>query len=70
MSKRRIIIEIRNDDISDWEAMTLVKHVIEQGKVSKIKDVPQYCFVTTFANGFKVSAREKYKLKSDSFVVY
>lgn len=68
--KRRIIIEIRNDDISDWEAMTMVKYVIEQGKISKTKDTPQYCFATTFPGGFKVLAREKYKTKADSFVVY
>jgi len=67
--KRRIIIEVRNDSISDMHAVELVASVVAQGKISKIKGEEQYCFMTTFLNGYHVYARERYNTQAHSFVV-
>lgn len=66
---RRIIIEIKDDSVSEEKALRYVTHVVSQGRISKTKGVPQYCFLTTFKGGIRVYAREKYKTKADSFVV-
>jgi len=71
--KRRIIINIIDDSISDLEAAEAVKQVIKSGKSSKIKNIPQYCFVTTFTGGslekLVVYANEKRYTTSDIFYV-
>jgi hypothetical protein len=45
---RKIIIEMRDDDITDLVAAWLVRRVIEQGKISTEKGQPVYCHVTAF----------------------
>jgi len=67
---RRIIIEIRDEEVSDEFALRYVTEVIKGGKISKTNGVEQYCFHTVFKNGLQVTAREKRKTKADSFVVH
>jgi len=61
----RIHIEIRND-IDPALALTKVKQVIEQGKLSN--DGKNYCWITEWSDDIVVSVREN--RKSDCFVVY
>ena len=71
--KRRIIIEILNDEISDERAVDLVKAVIKNWKISWwwIKAQKQYCYMTTFHSWPTVYCPTRYiKNKSDKFVVH
>tara|TARA_R100001244_G_scaffold125316_1_gene95302 strand:+ start:68 stop:277 length:210 start_codon:yes stop_codon:yes gene_type:complete len=68
--KRRIIITIDSDSITDADAIHRVSQVIDGGKISKHKETLQYCFVTTFADNTKVYARDKKNINTDSFVVW
>ena len=68
--KRRIIINILDENISDKDTMLMVGKVIEMGKVSEIKGKKQYCFVSGFGNGNIVYAKQKYNTNSDIFYVY
>ena len=68
--KRRIIITINDNSITDLDALERVSEVVKGGKISKHKDVNQYCFVTTFKDGTKVYARDKKNINTDSFVVW
>jgi hypothetical protein len=68
--KRRIIITIDNDSITDEKAVESVLQVVSSGKSSKYKDIKQYCFVTIFKDGLKVYARDKKNINTDSFVVW
>lgn len=70
MAKRRIIITIDDNEITDTQALDYVQMVMYGGKVSKYQGTPQYCFVTTFKNGVKVYARDKKNINTDSFVVF
>ena len=65
----RIIISVR-DNIEDDIALKCVLSVIKQGKISKVKNKNQYCFYTRFENNISVSARSKYNISSDSFIVF
>jgi len=70
--KRRIIITYNDNEIIPEIALSYVKKVIEKGKISKIKNIPQYCFFTVFESGMCISCREKYRgdKQADSFVVW
>ena len=68
--KRRIIITIDNDSITDEKAVESVLKIVSSGKSSKYKDIKQYCFVTIFTDGLKVYARDKKNINTDSFVVF
>ena len=61
----RIHIEIRND-INPALALTKVKQVIEQGKISN--DGKNYCWITEWTDDIVVYTRDN--RKSDCFVVY
>jgi hypothetical protein len=61
----KIHIDIR-DDIDPVDALTRVKHVISEGRVSR--DGKYYCYLTTWKDGVHV-AINIYR-KSDCFVVY
>ena len=71
--KRRIIITIEDDNITDWDALTHVRAVVANGKESETDGIKQYCFVTTFQSDIggvsKVIAREKRNINTDSFIV-
>ena len=64
----RIIISYE-DEITPIEALESIKSVVKLGKISEIKGKPQYCFITLLNNRITIYAREKYNLKSDSFIV-
>ena len=68
MPKRRIIININSDDISDQEASLLVHSVISGGRVSKAGGKDMYCFLSEFHDRKMVSAHP-YR-KSDVFTVW
>ena len=68
--KRRIIITINDNSITDLDALEKVSEVVKEGKISNHKDVDQYCFMTTFKDGTKVYARDKKNINTDSFVVW
>jgi hypothetical protein len=61
----KIHIEIRND-INPALALTKVKQVIEQGKISN--DGKNYCWITEWSDDIVVYTRDN--RKSDCFVVY
>ena len=61
----KIHIDIRND-IDAALALTKVKQVIEQGKISN--DGKNYCWITEWTDGIVVYTRDN--RKSDCFVVY
>jgi hypothetical protein len=61
----RIHIDIRND-IDPALALTKVKQVIEQGKLSN--DGKNYCWITEWSDDIVVYTRDN--RKSDCFVVY
>ena len=65
-----IIITIDNDSITDLDALERVSEVVKVGKVSKYRDVEQYCFMTTFKDGTKTYTRDKKNINTDSFVVW
>jgi len=70
-NKRRITIEVYGDDISDHDAISAVRQVIDAGKISvAAKGKKHYCFHTEFSNGVNVSARLKYNTDNDNFAVY
>lgn len=72
MNMKKIIIHY-DEDISDGEAISLIKNVIEQGKISKTGDLKQYCFVTTYTseNGdlVYVYAADKRKEELNTFKI-
>jgi hypothetical protein len=61
----KIHIDVRND-INPALALSKVRHVIEQGKISN--DGKNYCWITEWSDDIVVSVREN--RKSDCFVVY
>lgn len=68
MAKRRIIINIESDEISDQEASRLVHSVISEGKVSKAGGKEMYCFLTEFYDRKMVSAHPY--CKNEVFTVW
>lgn len=68
MKKRKIIINIESDDISDQEAVMLVNSVISQGRVSHSRGKAIYCFLTEFPDDKKVFVHPN--CKSDVFSVW
>ena len=69
MKSERIIITIK-DNIDPEIALNHVATVIKQGKVSKVKDKTQYCFHSVFTDNISVTARYKYNINADSFIVH
>ncbi|MGQ4893511.1 MAG: hypothetical protein ACP6IQ_02675 [Candidatus Njordarchaeia archaeon] len=69
--KRRIIITYDDSEITPELALSYTKKVIEEGKISQVKNISQYCFFTVFESGISVYCREKYRgdKQADSFVV-
>ena len=47
-NRRKVIIEVYDEEIQDSTAVDLVSHVIAMGKVSKEKDENVYCHLTVF----------------------
>lgn len=72
---KKIIIQY--EDVSEIEAITCVREVIDSGRVSEnSKGIKHFCWATTFKNKFSlkkilVAVRTKRTEKSpDSFIVY
>ena len=61
----KIHIQVKND-IDPALALSRIKQVIEQGKISN--DGKNYCWITEWSDDIVVSVREN--RKSDCFVVY
>ena len=69
--KRRIIVEIENETISDFSALNRVMMVVGEGKVREGKTGAHYGWHVQFSDGVVVSVRRKRsKDSADSFVVY
>ena len=64
---RKIIIENRSLEVTDLQALDLVKQVMNGGRVSN--DGKQYCYLTTAMNGEIHIATDLNKC-SDRFIVY
>jgi hypothetical protein len=47
--RRRLIVNIEDEDITDQFAMSMVKSVVTMGKISN--DGKSYCYATTFGHG-------------------
>ena len=45
--------------LDDITVMKMVQSVIDEGKVSETSQGKQYCFVTTFKNGYIVASTRK-----------
>ena len=68
--KRRIIIEIENENISDLAALNRVMRVMGEGQISEASTGAHYCWHVEFSDGVSVSVRRKRsKDSADSFVV-
>jgi hypothetical protein len=63
----RLIINIL-DNIPEEEALLAVSRVVADGRISKTKNGPSYCFATHFNGGLVVEADRH--PNSDRFVVY
>ena len=66
----RLIIDVR-DGISDEDAITAVKQVVAEGRVSQAAGIPHYCWATVFTARNLVVAvrRKKTNASADSFIV-
>ena len=64
---RRININIRDDDISDAEAIALVQEGIRIGRISN--DDKQYCLLLAFESG-RVVVTDLTRAGNDTFHVY
>lgn len=60
----KFIIYNNDDSIGDYEAVSFIRAVISEGKVSETSRGKQYCFVTRFKNGVVVTCD---KLREDTF---
>lgn len=67
--RRRIIINIDSDDITEQEAVRHVLQVIDGGRISSSRGMEQFCFGTTFVSGIEVFAMDKRRVESDTFLV-
>ena len=70
---RKLILEIR-DGIPEANALYMVQRVVQDGRISKARNMAQYCFVTMFSTldkniKYRVIARQKTNLNTDSFIV-
>lgn len=54
----KIIIH-NNTDLSDEDALIYVTTIVRKGKISKVGDLEQYCFVVSFKNGIVISSGRK-----------
>lgn len=54
---RRLIINIRDDDVNDTEATQMVRHVTTMGHLSQTAGTDHYCALTTFSDDIAVSCR-------------
>lgn len=60
----KFIIYNNYDSIGDYEAVSFIRAVISEGKVSETSRGKQYCFATRFKNGVVVTCD---KLREDTF---
>ena len=60
----KFIIYNNDDSIGDYEAVSFIRAVISEGKVSKTSKGKQYCFATRFKSGVVVTCN---KLREDTF---
>ena len=60
----KIIIHNDDESIGDYEAISFVRAVISEGKVSETSSGKQYCFATRFKSGVVVTCN---KLREDTF---
>lgn len=70
--KRRLIINIQDDCVSDAEATFLVEDVILKGRISKTADRNHYCHLTLYGlgqNEIAVSAACR-KKGTDTFTIW
>ena len=58
VEKSKIIIH-NYSDLDDYGAVSFVRAVISEGKVSKTKQGKQYCAITTFKNGIVVDCTRR-----------
>lgn len=67
MAEHNKLIIHNLSDLSDTDALMLVVQIVSEGRVSG-NDLESYCYLTTFTNGYAVSANRN--AKSDVFKVY
>ena len=60
----KIIIHNDDESIGDYEAISFVRAVISEGKVSKTSNGKQYCFATRFKSGVVVTCN---KLREETY---
>lgn len=60
----KFIIYNNDKSIGDYEAISFVRAVISEGKVSETSNGKQYCFVCKFKNGVVVTCN---KLRTETF---
>lgn len=60
----KFIIYNNDDSIGDYEAVSFIRAVISEGKVSKTSKGKQYCFATRFKSDVVVTCN---KLREDTF---
>ena len=60
----KFIIYNNDESIGDYEAVSFIRAVISEGKVSETSRGKQYCFATRFKSGVVVTCN---KLREDTF---
>lgn len=66
--KSKLIIHNKTD-LSDFDVLHYIIKVVQSGLVSETKNGKQYCFVTTFKDGYNVVA-SKNKYNTHTFWIY
>lgn len=70
--KRKLIIHIEDDNITEIEALIMIAKVVEMGRVSLARGRKQFCFVAAFdydGKKIEVVALEKNNQPTDTFKV-
>lgn len=67
--KRRIIINIDSDEMTDANAVALVARIIEKGRVSESRGFKHYCYISTTAQGSHIQAMKRSSM-SDTFNIW
>ena len=60
----KFIIYNNDESIGDYEAISFVRAVISEGKVSETSNGKQYCFATKFKSGVVVTCN---KLREETY---
>lgn len=67
--KRRIIINIEADELTDKQAIALVSKVIDSGKISTTAARKHYCHATITPGGIVIRATKRTDT-TDTFTIY